>query len=63
MGRHATARASVEHEIAHPAIDPTADRRIADLFTLVDSGDYDLLSLGSDGQPGGDGESADIVSW
>ena len=26
-------------------------------------GDYDLLSLGSDGQPGGDGESADIVSW
>lgn len=26
-------------------------------------GDYDLLSLGKDGQPGGDGESAEITSW
>ena len=26
-------------------------------------GDYDLWSLGKDGQPGGSGESADIVSW
>jgi general secretion pathway protein G len=26
-------------------------------------GDFDLLSLGKDGQPGGDGENADIVSW
>ncbi|MDM7948593.1 type II secretion system major pseudopilin GspG [Hydrogenophaga sp.] len=26
-------------------------------------GDYDLLSLGRDGQPGGTGEAADIVSW
>ncbi|HNJ83752.1 MAG TPA: type II secretion system major pseudopilin GspG [Piscinibacter sp.] len=26
-------------------------------------GEYDLMSLGLDGQPGGDGESADIVSW
>lgn len=26
-------------------------------------GDYDLLSLGSDGQPGGDGEAADVTSW
>ncbi len=26
-------------------------------------GDYDLLSYGRDGQPGGDGEDADIVSW
>lgn len=25
--------------------------------------DYDLLSLGSDGAPGGAGEAADIVSW
>ncbi len=24
---------------------------------------YDLLSLGADGQPGGDGEGADITSW
>jgi len=24
---------------------------------------YDLLSLGSDGEPGGEGEDADIVSW
>ena len=26
-------------------------------------GDYDLLSLGRDGQAGGDGEDADITSW
>ncbi|NDY42092.1 type II secretion system major pseudopilin GspG [Dissulfurirhabdus thermomarina] len=26
-------------------------------------GDYDLLSLGRDGAPGGEGEDADIVSW
>jgi len=26
-------------------------------------GDYDLLSLGSDGQPGGEGEAADVKSW
>ena len=26
-------------------------------------GDYDLLSLGSDGQPGGEGDAADVNSW
>jgi general secretion pathway protein G len=26
-------------------------------------GDFDLLSLGKDGQPGGDGDNADQVSW
>jgi general secretion pathway protein G len=26
-------------------------------------GDYDLISLGSDGQPGGTGEAADVTSW
>ncbi len=26
-------------------------------------GDYDLVSLGADGQPGGEGENADVVSW
>lgn len=26
-------------------------------------GDYDLLSYGSDGEPGGEGKSADIESW
>jgi len=26
-------------------------------------GEYDLVSLGSDGQPGGDAEAADVVSW
>ena len=26
-------------------------------------GDFDLLSLGVDGQEGGDGESVDIVNW
>lgn len=28
-----------------------------------DHGDYDLSSLGSDGQPGGNGEAADVSSW
>lgn len=26
-------------------------------------GEYDLVSFGADGQPGGDGENADVVSW
>lgn len=26
-------------------------------------GEYDLLSLGSDAQPGGDGEATDVASW
>ena len=26
-------------------------------------GDYDLLSYGKDGRPGGEGEDADLVSW
>ncbi len=26
-------------------------------------GEYDLQSFGSDGQPGGEGEAADVVSW
>jgi len=26
-------------------------------------GDFDLISYGADGQPGGDGEGRDIVSW
>ncbi len=28
-----------------------------------DHGDYDLQSLGVDGQPGGTGEAADVTSW
>jgi general secretion pathway protein G len=28
-----------------------------------DHGEYDLTSLGSDGQPGGTGEAADVTSW
>jgi general secretion pathway protein G len=28
-----------------------------------DHGDYDLQSLGADGQPGGAGEAADVASW
>jgi len=29
----------------------------------VNTRGYDLLSLGADGEPGGEGENADIVSW
>lgn len=28
-----------------------------------DHGDYDIVSYGADGQPGGEGPDADIVSW
>jgi general secretion pathway protein G len=28
-----------------------------------DHGDYDLISYGKDGRPGGDGEAADITNW
>lgn len=28
-----------------------------------ENGEYDLLSLGKDGQPGGDGDNAEITSW
>lgn len=28
-----------------------------------DNGDYDLLSYGADGQPGGEGDNADVKSW
>lgn len=29
----------------------------------VDPSGYDLLSLGEDGRPGGEGDAADVVSW
>jgi general secretion pathway protein G len=29
----------------------------------VNPGSYDLISLGADGEPGGEGDNADIVSW
>lgn len=28
-----------------------------------ENGEYDLLSMGKDGQPGGDGENAEITNW
>lgn len=28
-----------------------------------ENSEYDLLSLGKDGQPGGEGDDADVVSW
>lgn len=28
-----------------------------------DHGEYDLFSLGKDGQPGGSGDAADVTSW
>ena len=32
-------------------------------FPSQHGGDFDLYSLGADGQEGGDGESADVTSW
>jgi hypothetical protein len=29
----------------------------------MDPSGYDLLSLGEDGRPGGEGDAADITSW
>ena len=28
-----------------------------------ENGEFDIVSLGADGEPGGEGENADIVSW
>ncbi|MFP4533076.1 MAG: type II secretion system major pseudopilin GspG [Desulfobacterales bacterium] len=28
-----------------------------------ENGDYDIISYGADGQPGGEGEDADVVNW
>ena len=28
-----------------------------------ENGEYDLLSYGADGEPGGEGQNADVVSW
>ncbi|MHC8314943.1 type II secretion system major pseudopilin GspG [Pseudomonas sp. LB3P31] len=28
-----------------------------------ENGEYDLLSMGKDGQPGGEGENAEVTSW
>ncbi len=28
-----------------------------------ENGDFDLLTMGKDGQPGGDGENAEVTSW
>lgn len=28
-----------------------------------DNGDYDIISYGADGSPGGEGEDADVVNW
>lgn len=34
------------------------------VFTIPgEHGEYDLLSYGKDGRPGGDGEAADITNW
>ena len=32
-------------------------------FPSQHGGDYDLYTLGADGQEGGDGENADVTSW
>ncbi len=32
-------------------------------FSPGSNGDYDLISYGQDGEPGGEGENADIESW
>ncbi len=32
-------------------------------FSPGDHGDYDLISYGADGEPGGEGENKDITSW
>ena len=33
------------------------------IFILGQYGEYDIVSLGADGQPGGEGENADIGNW
>ena len=44
-------------------LDPWRRRYVFRSPGEVDPAGYDLLSLGADGQPGGQGENADVVSW
>jgi len=42
-------------------VDPWGNRYVYE--SPGEHGDYDLISLGADGNPGGEGEDEDIVSW
>ena len=42
-------------------LDPWGNRYIYE--SPGEHGDYDIISLGADGDPGGEGEDTDIVSW
>jgi len=38
-------------------------RELSNAPIVVPEGGYDLVSLGVDGQPGGEGEASDVASW
>ena len=42
-------------------LDPWGNRYVYE--SPGEHGDYDIISLGADGGPGGEGEDTDIVSW
>jgi len=42
-------------------MDPWGNRYVYE--SPGEHGDYDIISLGADGDPGGEGEDTDIVSW
>lgn len=44
-------------------LDPWGNPYIYQSPAQYSRGGYDLMSLGADGQPGGEGEDADIVNW
>ncbi|MBI2318087.1 MAG: type II secretion system major pseudopilin GspG [Betaproteobacteria bacterium] len=76
IGRYPVAEQGLTALVARPANEPKWDGPYlkksvppdpwgnAYLYKFPgEHGEYDLLSLGKDGQPGGTGEAADITNW
>ena len=75
VGRYPTTQEGLNALIVNPGVDnwdgpylkkglPTDPWNKPYLYQCPGShGDYDLISYGRDGQPGGDGEDKDVQSW
>ena len=48
--------------VRDPGCRPMRDA-VIEVWQANAHGDYDLVSLGADGQPGGEGEATDVTSW
>ncbi len=76
VGRYPTSEQGLAALVARPSDEPKWDgpylqkgvprdpwSRDYQYRSPGENGEYDLLSLGKDGQPGGDGENAEITNW